>query len=101
MKISPKSKNTGVIEIEMNRFHLICEGRVYKLEAQSVEDKKSWIDALNICMKHACEHEEKGELNLKDLPNLFIQNKKHYLRLMMILFLKKIMTSRKKRVQAN
>ncbi len=64
-------------ENKPKKFHLICDGRVYKLEAASVDDKKSWMDALNICIKHAVSHEEKEQKALLAIDDDIIFEDNH------------------------
>jgi len=76
-KIAIKDILSIVDEGKPKKFHLICDGRVYKLEAANVDEKKSWIEALNICMKHAVEQDQKEKNALLAIDDDIIFEEDH------------------------
>jgi hypothetical protein len=44
----------------IQRFQLVCIGRVYKFEAESIEIKKSWVEAILFLRDRAINMEEEG-----------------------------------------
>ena len=72
-KVKRKIPLSDVLEIihkeKPLKFQLVCQGRVFKFEAGSLEEKTRWLRALTVCQEFAQKYDEAVKKKMESLDS--------------------------------